>query len=165
MAKESLLDFVAIPVNNIFRIWGEDDPVMEAGRYAEIIRQRVPTYNGIPRLDMILLGLGEDGHTASIFPGDLHLFGSEKLIEVTEHPLTKQKRITVTGKVINNAKDIIFIVTGEPKAKMIDLIIYRNAGWEKMPASLVQPGNGELTWLLDENAAINLPVSVRRRRT
>ena len=156
MAKECLLDLVAIPADNIFRIRGEDDPVIEAGRYAETFRHRVLMHYGIPRLDMILLGLGEDGHTASIFPGNLKLFNSDKLFDVAEHPGTKQKRITVSGKVINNARNVIFIVTGEPKAGMVDLIINKKAGWENLPASMVRPESGELIWLLDTRAAAKL---------
>lgn len=156
MAKESLLDKVAVPVNNIFRIKGEEDPRVEAVRYAETVSQRVPMHNGIPRFDLVLLGMGEDGHTASIFPGDLHLFSSEKLFEVAVHPQTKQKRITITGKVINNAAHVIFIATGGSKSEIIERIIDKRPGWENLPASKVQPANGELTWLLDEDAAAKL---------
>lgn len=153
MAKESLLDHVSIPENNVFRIKGEAVPSTEAKRYEEVIRQNVSSIQNIPRFDLIMLGLGEDGHTASIFPDNLHLFNSDKLFEVAEHPLTQQKRITATGAMINNSRHIIFIVTGESKAEMVARIIERKELWEKLPASLVHPENGELLWLLDEKAA------------
>jgi 6-phosphogluconolactonase len=153
MAKDSLLDHVSIQENNIFRIKGEADPTTEAKRYEEVIRQNTPLIQNIPRFDFIMLGLGEDGHTASIFPDNLHLFNSDKLFEVTEHPLTKQKRITATGKIINNSRTVIFLVTGESKAEMVARIIKRKELWENLPASLVNAENGELLWLLDEKAA------------
>jgi 6-phosphogluconolactonase len=156
MAKESLLDHVPIPANNIFRIRGEADPSVESDRYAEAVLQYVPSHHNIPRFDFIMLGLGEDGHTASIFPGNTHLFSSDKLFEVAENPHTKQKRITATGKLINQAKYIVFLVTGESKAEMVARVIERKDRWEKLPASMVHPENGELLWLLDNQAASKL---------
>ena len=103
-----------------------------------------------------MLGLGYDGHTVSIFPGSLHLFSSDKLFDVTEKTYTKQRRITATGKIINNARTVIFLVTGESKAEIVALVIERKDGWEKLPASMVHPENGELIWLLDNKASIKL---------
>lgn len=156
MAKESLLDHVPIPANNIFRIKGEDDPFVEAGRYADAVRQHVLSTHNIPQFDFMMLGLGEDGHTASIFPGNLYLFCSDKLFEVAEHPYSKQKRITSTGKIINHAKTVIFLVTGESKAKMVSWIIEKKDEWEKLPSSKIHPEKGELFWLLDKQAALKL---------
>ena len=156
MAWECLLDLVAIPSDNIFRIYGEADPSAEAIRYSEIIRQNVASQQAIPQFDMMMLGLGEDGHTVSIFPGNLDLFTSNKLYEIAENPYTKQKRITVTGKVINQSKIVVFLVTGESKAAMVVRIIKKHEGYHNVPASRVQPENGELIWLLDEHAANKL---------
>lgn len=156
MARESLLDMVPIPANNIFRIHGEADPYTEAGRYSEIIRQNMPVKDNIPQFDLMMLGLGDDGHTASIFPGNQHLFKSDKLCEVAINPYSKQKRITVTGKIINHARTIVFLVTGESKAEMVARIIEKKEDWDKLPASLVNPTDGELIWLLDEKAANKL---------
>jgi 6-phosphogluconolactonase len=160
MAKESLLDKVPIPTENIFRIHGEADPLSEADRYSDIIRQHVLTQNNIPQFDLMMLGLGDDGHTASIFPDNLALFGSEKLIEVAENPYSKQKRITVTGKIINSARTVVFLATGDSKAEMVARIIERKKGWDKLPASMVNPGEGKLVWLLDEPAANKLDMAV-----
>jgi len=159
MAKESLLENVPIPAENIFRIQGEADPAAEAKRYGEIIRKHVPSVNNIPEFDFMMLGLGEDGHTASIFPGNLHLFSSDLLCEVAMHPVSKQKRVTATGMLINSSYNIIFLVTGKSKAEMVSNVIEHKNGWEKLPASHVQPINGKLYWLLDENAAVNLYLS------
>ena len=99
-----------------------------------------------------MLGLGEDGHTASIFPGNLESFSNPKICEVAEHPATKQKRVTLTGSVINNAKKIVFIVTGQSKSKTADIILNKKPGYEKLPASHVNPEDGDLIWLMDEDA-------------
>jgi len=156
MAKESLLDKVPISAKNIFRIHGEADPYSEADRYSEIICQHVSSQNNIPRFDLMMLGLGDDGHTVSIFPGNLHLFHSDKLYEVSVNPYSKQKRITVTGGIINQAKTAIFVVTGGAKAEMVARIIEKKEGWEKLPASMVSQREGELIWLLDYHAANKL---------
>ncbi len=153
MAKESLLDQVPIPVNNIFRIKGEANPSYEADRYAKVVSQHVSSQNNIPQFDFMMLGLGDDGHTASIFPGNLRLFSSDKLFEVAEHPQTKQKRITATGKLINQALTVAFLASGDSKSAMVSTVLDRKKEWEKLPASLVHPKNGELFWLLDEKAA------------
>jgi 6-phosphogluconolactonase len=162
MAKESLLDLVAIPADNIFRIHGETDPFAEADRYSEIIRHHIPSEHTIPQIDLMMLGLGDDGHTASIFPENLYLFHSNKLCEVAVNPYSKQKRITLTGQVVNQARTIVFLVTGESKAEMVARIIEKKEGWEKLPASLVKPKDGELLWLLDEQAANKLNQADRK---
>ncbi|MDX2443132.1 MAG: 6-phosphogluconolactonase [Bacteroidales bacterium] len=156
MANESLLDQVPIPGSNIFRIMGEARPSNELERYAKLVRQHITLVNGIPQFNFIMLGLGNDGHTASIFPGNLDFFNSEKLFEVAEHPQTKQKRITATGKLINQALNVAFLVTGESKAEMVNIILGHKEDWQKLPASLVHPKDGELIWLLDDKAAFML---------
>jgi 6-phosphogluconolactonase len=108
-----------------------------------------------------MLGLGDDGHTASIFPGNTRLFKSEELFEMAENPYSRQKRITATGKMINNAKTVVFAVTGESKAEMVSWILERKEGWEQLPASAVQPFTGELRWLLDEKAAALLSSKIK----
>jgi 6-phosphogluconolactonase len=159
MAKESLLDLVPIPSKNIFRIHGEADPIEEAERYSETIRQNVPARNIIPQFNLMMLGLGDDGHTVSIFPGNMHLFNSTKLCAVAMNPYLKQKRITVTGQVINSAKTVIFLVTGEAKAEMVARIIEKKEGWDKLPASMVNPIERNLFWLLDEQASSKLDLT------
>lgn len=153
MANESLLKNISIPKENIFRIKGENNPAEEAVRYEEILRNNLQQVNGISQFDLILLGLGEDGHTASIFPNQINLFYSARLCEVAIHPQTKQKRITLTGKVINNAKHIMFFVTGKNKAGILSKIINSNNNKNQFPASLVNPKNGTLTWFLDIEAS------------
>lgn len=152
MAVDVLLNKINVPEENIFRIKGEDDPYSEAKRYSELIRKNVPSENGLPKFDMILLGLGEDGHVASIFPDQMHLIFDDDICKVSVQPASKQKRITLTGKVINNAKNIIFIVTGENKSSLVADILNRNENSIKYPASYINPISGKLIWLLDKDA-------------
>jgi 6-phosphogluconolactonase len=151
MARLYLLDKLNIPEEHIFRINGEDDPGEEAQRYSRILSENIPSENGLPRFDLILLGLGEDGHTASIFPGNTQLFQSQRFCEAVKHPQTGQQRITLTGPVINNAIDIAFLVTGSGKAKIVSKVLKNDK--TDYPASSVYPVHGRLTWLLDKEAA------------
>jgi 6-phosphogluconolactonase len=153
MTKENLFDKIEISAENIFPIDGDNNPANEAVRYSSIIKEAVVMKDGFPKFDLILLGLGEDGHTASIFPNQIKLLDSNNICEVAAHPVTGQKRITLTGEVINNADQIIFLVTGGNKAKMIDTIINKKNDFEKLPASFVKPKHGKLIWMLDEAAA------------
>lgn len=153
MAYDSLLSATSVPEENIFPIKGEDDPESESKRYSEIIYKTLPQRNQLPKFDLILLGLGEDGHIASIFPDQLHLFNSNNICSVAVHPTTKQKRITITGKVINNARNIFFIVAGKNKSKIADDILTKRNNTGKYPAGLIDPVNGKLTWLIDTEAA------------
>jgi 6-phosphogluconolactonase len=156
MASDSLLNRIPIPDTNIFRIKGENDPLSEAKRYSEIVSKLIPFVNGNPQFDLIMLGLGEDGHTASIFPNNIHLFDSKNLFEVSEHPDTKQKRITATGKIINNSKTDFFLATGRNKREKVYQIIENKSECKLYPASLVDPKHGELIWLLDNLSAEQL---------
>jgi len=156
MARENLLELLPIPWYNIFRIHGENDPAEEAVNYSELFARQVNSYMGIPNADLVTLGLGEDGHTASVFPGGADLFSSHQLFDVSEHPLTKQKRITACVKVINNAKTIIILAPGENKAGMVARILDEQTGWEQLPAAWVRPEKGEKIWLLDRKSASKL---------
>ncbi len=156
MARESLLDLVPVPSSNIFRIQGESVPADEAGRYADQFLKNVNTVHGFPRADLLMLGLGEDGHTASIFPSNIQLFSSNKLFETAEHPQTKQKRITATGKIINHAKMVVVVATGENKSSVVARIVNKSNGCDLLPASFIRPEHGEVLWLLDQEAAKKL---------
>jgi len=152
MTRRTLLDKINIPVPNVHRIRGEDDPAGEASRYAgEILQTVLPGDEGIPRFDWIFLGLGEDGHTASVFPGDeLH---PDSVCAVASHPGTGQKRITITLPVINNARRVSFLVAGNSKAKVVSAIMNENADYLDFPAAYVNPAPGILEWFLDLEAA------------
>lgn len=152
MTLENLFKNLYLPELNFCRIKGESDPVEEAARYSGVVDKMLRHEHHVPQFDLILLGLGDDGHTASIFPSNIHLFDSDRLFDVSEHPVTKQIRITATGKLINNAVNVFFIVTGSGKAEKVAQILNREEGWKELPASQVNPAHGELVWLLDEAA-------------
>jgi len=158
MIKELLLDKINIPQKNVHRIHGEHNPEIEVIRYSEEIKQFVTFENDNPIFDWIFLGIGEDGHTASIFQNRLDLIKGEKLCEITLHPNTSQIRITITGKVIFNAKRVTFIVTGPEKSDVVKNILQHKPEADKYPASYFCARNGVTEWFLDKEAAskINL---------
>ena len=152
MARHRLFEKIIILSSNIHRIKGENDPYREAQRYSEEISEYVRKKNDLPSFDLIILGLGEDGHTASIFPGNKDLFFSEKICEVALHPVTQQKRITLTGKVINNADFVAFLVTGNKKAEIVEKILKKNSLAINYPASYIDPVHGVVKWFIDKEA-------------
>ncbi|WP_149276104.1 6-phosphogluconolactonase [Pareuzebyella sediminis] len=156
MTLTHLLSKIKIPERNIHRIKGENEPYEEAERYAEVLKKEVPSVEDVPRFDLIILGMGDDGHTASIFPEDIDLWYVQSPCAVAEHPDSGQQRITITGKVINKAETVAFLVTGESKAQKVGEIIDRKEGYEKYPASLVAPVSENLFWFLDSAAAKHL---------
>ncbi|GAB1405563.1 6-phosphogluconolactonase [Lentimicrobium sp.] len=156
MAVESLISRVAIPKSNVFRIEGEKNPPEQAKEYQQKVIQNVAMINGRPAFDLFMLGLGEDGHTASIFPNQPDLFVSEKLFEVAIQPESGQQRITATPVLINQSRNIVFLVTGESKAGMVARILKKHEGWEHLPAAHIKSINGNVYWLLDKAAASKL---------
>jgi 6-phosphogluconolactonase len=153
MTKRKFIDNTEIPFSNIHRIRGEADPESEAVRYSEEIKMFTGSRNTLPLFDLVILGLGDDGHTASIFPGHNELLTSPKICEVAYHPLTHQRRITITGRVINNSERVVFLVTGSRKAEIVENIINKKATALNYPAAYIVPFNGSLTWYVDKEAA------------
>jgi 6-phosphogluconolactonase len=152
MAQSKLLTRIKIPSGNIHRIRGEADPAGEAGRYSEELTSHILKRDSLPLFDLVLLGLGEDGHTASIFPGQMDLMESDKICEVAFHPVTKQKRITITGRVINNAERVVFLVTGKKKEEIVEKIVKQRPSAQNFPAFYIVPVYGMLSWFLDHEA-------------
>jgi 6-phosphogluconolactonase len=151
--KTVLLDHVKIPKKNIHRIHGEENPFIEVTNYKREIERTVPfEVTVMPIFDWIFLGLGEDGHTASIFPLSNVLSKKQQLCSVAKHPVSGQERITFTLQLINNAKRISFLVSGEGKANILKDILSSEKVNEKYPAVLVKPENGILEWYLDKDA-------------
>lgn len=151
MTKKYLLDHINIPAENVHRIKGEAEPETEANRYAEVLMQNVNIKSGLPCFDLVMLGLGEDGHIASNFPNQLELLQSEKICEVAIHPATGQKRITLTSKVINNSKAVIYLVTSESKSVILKKVLKENN--RDLPAAFIHPDHGSLKYFVDEAAA------------
>jgi 6-phosphogluconolactonase len=155
MTKKLLLDKIDIPARNIHRLRGEDDPEKEALRYSREINKFTVMRWNFPVFDIIILGLGEDGHTASIFPGNERVMKTDKVCAVTVDPGSGQKRITLTRPVINNAINIIFLVSGSNKARIISEIL-DNPDTVDYPAASIKPVFGQLKWYLDLDAATDL---------
>lgn len=155
MTKERLFDQVSIPEGNIHRILGESDPTAEAQRYGQVLVEQMATKNGLPVFDMIILGMGEDGHTASIFPHQIELLDSELICDVADHPESGQKRVTLTGPVINAASEVVFLVTGAGKQPKINEIYHRSGDWKSYPAAHIQ-AVGRQFWYVDAQAVAGI---------
>jgi len=153
MTNEHLLSKIDIPAKNIHRIKGEEEPSEEAQRYDNLIENNLPSKEDNPVFDIILLGLGTDGHTASIFPHEIELLDSTNNCEVATHPDSGQKRITLTGPVINQARSVCFLVTGDSKKEKIKEIVNAEEIAKTYPAFHINPSHGELIWFIDEPAA------------
>ncbi len=148
MTHETLLQHIDIPPENIHRIWGEAEPILEAERYAAEILEVVPIKNAWPAFDLVMLGMGEDGHTASIFPHQMELLDSTKICAVAAHPVSGQQRITLTGKAIKNADNVTFLITGSSKQRVLKEIREKTGHWENYPAAHILAGK-DLFWFLD----------------
>ena len=153
LAFKNLLKNIRIPEKNIHRIRGENMPEDEVKRYSAELREYVPLRGGLPDFDWVFLGLGEDGHTASIFPGQPALLSSGNDCGMAVHPATGQRRISLTAKTINNAGRITFIVTGASKSDKVGKILKNLPDREDYPASHIIPVSGRLEWYLDKAAA------------
>jgi 6-phosphogluconolactonase len=149
MASEVLLDHV--PVGNVHRIRGELPPEEAAKAYEEELRIFFQTED-VPRVDLILLGLGADGHTASLFPWTAALEVHDRWVVANPVPRLGTTRITLTLPVINAARAVIFLVAGEDKAEALREILEGDADPRAYPAKLVQPPSGP-EWMVDQSAA------------
>lgn len=145
-----------IPDENIHRIYGENDPEPECKRYTEVLKKYLPSVNGVLQFDLTLLGIGQDGHVASIFPGAEAPANINEICYASVHPQTMQKRITLSLKLINNSRCILFLAAGSDKAEIISKVIRNDPSSKLLPSALVKPLNGKLKWYLDVNAGKNI---------
>lgn len=154
MAREALIDHVPIPASNVHRI-NTDLPADEAAAVYQQELHRFFTEQGsdIPQFDLVLLGLGEDGHTASLFPNTAALEEAERWVVANDVPQLSTTRLTLTFPVINQAKQVAFLVGGEAKAAMVAQVLGNQHEGAPLPSQRVQPGSGQLIWLLDQGAA------------
>ena len=155
MTFNSLLKEVSIPEVNIFRMRGEGDAYLEIDRYQDLLNSELPISNGFPQFDIVLLGMGDDGHTASIFPNDMSLLNSTKAVAVGIHPLTGQQRITLTGPTICQAHQVVFLVTGENKARLLSQIFSREPVAALYPAAHVHSVHNVTEFYIDQSAALD----------
>lgn len=154
MAHEAMLKFVPIPPENIHRVYGELEPHDAARTYAETIRDYFNPRSA--SFDLILLGMGDDGHTASIFPDTEVVF--EDSLLVLAHYIDKLAswRVTFTPRLINAAQNVTFLVSGERKARRLRQVLVGPHQPEVLPSQVVRPSNGKLRWLVDQAAALHL---------
>ena len=151
-AREALLKHIPIPTENIHRVASELDPVAAARDYASILREFAAPPLDWPRFDLVLLGLGEDGHTASLFPGS-PVDATEPVIAVTaQYQGRPARRVTLTPPVFNAARQVIFLVTGANKAVTLRGVFDDYNSSEQIPAKRIQPADGQVTWLVDKAA-------------
>jgi 6-phosphogluconolactonase len=155
MANEALLSRLPLPAQNVHRINGIGDAVANARLYEDELR----TYfndAAWPRLDLVLLGLGDDGHTASLFPGTNALAEQEAWVTANWVEELGAYRITLTAPAINHAAHIIFLVTGANKAGALREVLDGESARGQLPAQLIKPVDGTLEWFVDKAAMPNL---------
>lgn len=156
LAYEALLSKLALPADHIHRMPADmSDRVAASAAYEEELR-RVFGTNGVPSFDLIHLGLGPEGHTASLFPHQAALHETQRLVMFVTVPKPPPPRLTLTPPVLNAAKHILFLVTGAEKAAAVQAVLEGDYQPDEYPAQIVRSTQGEVTWLLDTAAANNL---------
>jgi 6-phosphogluconolactonase len=155
LAWHTLLAHVPIPPQNIHRAKGELDPETAVADYTRQLQQLALPGQTLPTLDLALMGLGSDGHTASLFPGPIPAAEqTQPVIAVTaDYNGRPAGRISLTPLVFNAARHILFLVTGAKKAAALAAVLNHQDSPETWPAQRIQPTNGTITWLVDEAAA------------
>ena len=154
MVHETLLSKISIPPENVHRMAGEKAPKLAAREYEAQLKTFFQLDEGaLPRFDLILLGLGEDGHTASLFPGSEALNETKRLVAANFVEKLNAHRLTLTLPVLNNAAIVLFLVAGASKAAIVKELLGPKSGTLSYPAAKVQPRGGRLTWLISQDAA------------
>ncbi len=162
MAKEAFLSKVPLPEKNIYRMAGEMTPATEGARaYEQSLKALFKGY--FPKIDLLLLGVGDDGHIASLFPNTDALKETEKWVVANRVEKLSSNRITLTLPVINNARRVLFLVSGDSKAGVIKEILREDMPKTRYPAQLVATYEGEVTWLLDKAAMSKCPDELRHK--
>jgi 6-phosphogluconolactonase len=162
MTREVLLDRVPVPQANIHRIRGEDEPARAAAAYEGELRETFATPAGPPsrvpgrRFDLVLLGMGDNGHTASLFPGLAAVRERERWAVAEYVAEVSMWRVTLTPPVFNAAAHVVFLVSGANKAAMLQRVLEGPSEPEVLPAQAIAPSEGTLDWLVDAAAAARL---------
>ncbi len=163
MARAALLDRVPVRPECIFRIPGEFGLGTASDAYEQTLRETLAAADG--RFDLVLLGLGADGHTASLFPNTPALHVTDRWCVGAVAPVVPKERITLTLPILNAARRIVFLVTGKEKADAVRAVLCGPRDPDRLPAQAIQPIDGSFFWLLDESAASDLPQSLGIRRS
>jgi 6-phosphogluconolactonase len=159
MTNEVLLSKVPLSPERIHRMEGELDPVVAAARYESTIRNSFRLEGAeTPTFDLILLGMGDDGHTASLFPHTEALNDLTNIVTANHVPQKDTWRITLTWPVINQGREVAFLIEGAAKAQVLHNVLLGPYQPEILPSQIIRPASGRLTFLLDSAAAANLPV-------
>ena len=162
MTRETLLDRVAIPAAQMHRILSEDLPLVAAAAYEQTVRTLLDTPTGAPRplpgarFDLVFLGMGANGHTASFFPGLHAVRESERWVVAEYVTEVAMWRITLTPVVLNAAAEVVFLVSGADKAAMLHRVLEGPTDPDSLPAQIIAPQHGQLRWLVDAAAAASL---------
>ncbi|HEY0721743.1 MAG TPA: 6-phosphogluconolactonase [Gammaproteobacteria bacterium] len=156
MAREELLERLPLEPGQFHRMEGELEPELAAQRYREALTH-LPQVGGLPIFDLILLGLGADGHIASLFPDTPARQREEFTVTPLHSSLHRYWRLTLTLPVLNRARHLLLLVSGEKKADIVRHIFAAPAAARPLPAQLLQPAAGALEWYLDRDAALLLP--------
>jgi 6-phosphogluconolactonase len=159
MANEALLARAPVPRKQVHRMRGELANAEEAAAEYEVDLKEFFAHEPLPRFDLVLLGLGTEGHTASIFPGSPVLEEEQRLVAAPWVEKLDSYRITLTPPVLNNAALVLFLVSGQEKAEILRDVLQREVDQERLPAQAIKPANGRLLWLVDQAAASNLSES------
>ncbi|RDV16836.1 6-phosphogluconolactonase [Pontibacter diazotrophicus] len=155
MAMEILLNKVPVPEDQVYPMWKEDtEPEAFAQQYEQLLQQHFGQQT--PQFDLILLGMGDDGHTASLFPGTEVLHEQSRWVQAYYLEPQSMYRVTLTAPLINQAKTICFLTFGANKAPALHEVLEGERNPEKYPSQLIQPQDGEVVWLVDESAASQL---------
>ena len=150
--KKALFDKVNIPDENIHRVLSELEPDSAAKEYARTLKDFAEPPLDWPRFDLVLLGMGDDGHTASLFPGSPVEADSPTLSVTANYQGRPANRVTLTPKVLNSSRNIIFLVTGKSKAETLRRVLGNLYTPEELPAQRIAPTDGNLDWLIDQEA-------------
>lgn len=151
-AKRLLFDAIDIPTENIHRIHGEEDPRVEVKRFADEMGQLIPKQLGLPQFDWILLGMGTDGHTASLFPQQTDYIDTASAV-IARHPQSGQLRISQSAQLLARAKRMTYLVLGESKAEVLRQIQQEPADALPYPAAKIKAIHGITEWYIDKEAA------------
>ncbi len=158
MTNEQLLSKVPLAPEHIHRIEGEREPQEAAARYESVIRRQFRLEGAeVPRFDVVWLGMGDDGHTASLFPHTEGIHEAGRIAIANHVPQKDTWRISLTAPVLNEALEVVFLIAGPDKAEPLERVLYGEYSPDDTPAQLIQPKNGSLLFLLDEHAAAKLP--------
>jgi 6-phosphogluconolactonase len=150
MAQRALLSHIDIPAQNVHRLKGEIDPTQAAQQYETELRS---VLGAQPRFDLILLGMGPEGHTASLFPGTPALHERQRWVMAQYVDKPQANRLTLTPPIINHAANVIFLIAGHDKAATLQAVWHGPHEPDRFPAQIVAPTTGRVIWLVDRAAA------------